>query len=290
MQGSDSEFKKVMTEEETSDHCDQLEIFYENAEEVFDSLRTLLPKCEDVQSYAGEHKEEAPSLSADEPLGFLAVYPSQNDGISIVMHCDPKTHKNKVKAVFPFIGEGCKYSCSIRNVSLYPNRLEAVISSFVDEEENLLLNFYDTHYMDNRVFYNSKDSFQFIIRGLAYCVEVNQASDPDELKKLAGMIDKDSVAENLEIDPNSMIAVYPREDMGADHYEIQSPVQDIKKYGEVNGKEVWQIGVSLGTTPDGEDIPLDIYVTKESMNGTPLPKAGDNISAVVWLQGHLWGL
>lgn len=286
---SDMEFVKVLTEEQASDHCDQLEMYYEDADEVFNSLRTLLPKAEDAESYGQVHRDKAPAVSPDEPLGCLAVYPSQNSGISIVIHSNPKTMKNSVKAVFPFIGEGNKYPCSIQNVQLYPDRLEAVVSAFVDKDQNLLLNFYDTHYLDNRTFYNHKDTFQFIIRGLAFCVEINKAADPNELKKLAGLVDKDS-KENLEIDANTMIAVYPREDIGPDHYEIQSPVQDIKEYGEINGEKVWQIGVLLGTTPDGEDIPLDIYVTERSLDGCPLPKVGDNISAVVWLQGHLWDI
>lgn len=286
---SDNEFVRVLTEEQASDHCDQLEMYYEEAEQVFGSLKTLLPKSEDVESYGSVHHEEKPALSADEPLGFLAVYPSQNAGVSMVIHNDAKTMKNSVKAVFPFIGEGNKYPCSIQNIQLYPNHLEAQISAFIDEDQNLLLNFYDTHYLDNRTFYNDKDTFQFIIRALAYCVEVNQTTDPNELKKIAGLVDKDS-KDNLEIDAKNMIAVYPREDMGADHYEIQSPVQDIKEYGNINGEKVWQIGILLGTTPAGEDIPLDIYVTERSLNGSPLPKVGDNISAVVWLQGHLWGI
>ena len=286
---SDNEFVSCLIEDQASDHCDQLEMYYEEAEEVFNNLKNLLPKSEDAESYGQVNREKAPALSPEEPLGYLAVYPGQNAGISMVIHSNPKTMKNSVKAVFPFIGEGGKYPCAIQKVNLFPNRLEAQISAFIDEDQNLLLNFYDTHYLDNRTFYNSKDTFQFIIRGLAYCIEVNKPADPDELKKLAGLVDKDSNA-NLEIDANNMIAVYPRDDMGADHYEIQSPVQEIKEYGNINGEKVWQIGILLGTTPDGKDIPLDLYITERSLGGQPLPRVGENISAVVWLQGHMWDI
>ena len=106
---SDNEFVSCLIEDQASDHCDQLEMYYEEAEEVFNNLKNLLPKSEDAESYGQVNREKAPALSPEEPLGYLAVYPGQNAGISMVIHSNPKTMKNSVKAVFPFIGEGGKF-------------------------------------------------------------------------------------------------------------------------------------------------------------------------------------
>ena len=261
-----TEFIKVMTEDETPGHYDQIEMFYENAEAVLTTLPKILKSSEEVVSYGSEKSEEAPAISPDEPLGYLACHPSQNSGLEMVIYSNPKTMKNSVKDVFPFVDEGAKYNCSIQNIHLFDNRMEAQIEAFIDDENNMLLNFFDTHYLNNRAFYNNEDNFQFIIRGFAYGLEKNEPDD-------------------------TIISVSQREDMGLDHYEIQSPVKDIDELPEkINGQKVWRLGLVLGFNPDGSEIPLDVYITERSLADSQLPKEGDNISAVVWLQGHLWGI
>lgn len=295
MKSSVYELIQQLDEEQTPGHLDQVEMFYEDTDEVFKSLTGVITKSEEAVSYGTVRQEQAPELKEDETLGYVIVHPNQHAGLSCVLHCDPKKMKNSVKAVFPFIDEGCKYPCTIQSVKLFDNKVEAQIEAFIDDEQNLSMTFYDAHYLNNRAFYNGKDTFHFIIRGFAYCIEINQPgkvqiTDPEELQKLAGVVEGE-VKEKVELDLENMIAVYPREDMGADHYEIQSPVLEVNQYPEkVNEQTVWQIRVMLGRNPDGSEIPLDVYITERSLEGAPLPKVGDNISAVVWLQGHLWGI
>ena len=48
--------------------------------------------------------------------------------------------------------------------------------------------------------------------------------------------------------------------------------------------------IVLGFTPDGEDIPLDVYLTKKSLEDNPLPEEGDNVYLTVHIQGYLYNI
>lgn len=218
-----------------------------------------------ADTYASNNPEKLPEDGIKEPQGKLMVCPDSEAGLAILVIKDLNTNKENIRAVFPFITKGEEYPCSIRNVKLDYYGNEALIEAFVDEEENLLLTFYDIHYLDNRNFYNPNDTFKFRLMGFASYIEVVENDD--------------------------MISVTQDQDENNERYEIYSVVKAVEKYSDnVNGERVFRITLSLGYAPDGEDIPLDIYVTKRSLGGKLLPEVGDNIYAEVHIHGYLTGI
>ena len=224
-----------------------------------------LSESSKAETYASKNSDKVPAKTIKEPQGKLMVCPDSEAGLGILVIKDPERNIENIRAVFPFITKGHEYPCSIRNVKLDYYGNEALIEAFVDEEENLLLTFYDIHYLDNRSFYNPNDIFKFRLVGLVSYIEVVENDD--------------------------LISVTQDQDENNERYELYSVVKAIEKYSDnVNGEKVFRITISLGYTPDGEDIPLDIYVTKRSLGGKLLPEIGDNIYAEVHIHGYLTGI
>ena len=234
---------------------------------IVEFYKDKIDKSVKAETYASKHIEDIPqSTNYDwekEPQGEIKVYPGSNEGLGFVYIKDPKTNNNSIKSVFPFISEGYEYPCSIQNIKLDYLHNEGEIEAFIDEDENLLVNFYDIHFLDNRKFYNPDDTFNFILMGLASNVEVVENDD---------MISMEQDQDNI--------------------YEIYSVVRAINKYSDnINGEKVWRMTIVLGFTPDGEDIPLDVYLTQKSLlDNEPLPEEGDNVYLTVHIQGYLYNI
>ena len=65
-------------------------------------------------------------------------------------------------------------------------------------------------------------------------------------------------------------------------------MREIEEYSEnVNGQKIWGLTVVLGFSPDGEDIPLKLYMTEKSLGDSQFPNVGDNIAVNLSLQGYL---
>ncbi len=208
------------------------------------------------------NEEEENKVPENEPLGKIMVYPHIEHGLGLIVTKDRKTKVEKLRNVYPFLEKGHEYKCKLQNVLIGYYRQEAQLVAFIDEYENLMITFYDKHYIANRFLYNKDDSYIFNINALAYSVEI--------------------------INNDNMICVSPTYDIDSEHYEIDTIVNRVSIYDEfVNEQKVWQLDVVIGYTPDGDEIPLVVYFTKKSLNGNPIPQKGDNVHLSVSIQGSL---
>lgn len=261
------DFTTELSEDASPGHLDQLELFYKDTEELFGSMTSIITSSQLAVTCASLHPELARTPDASEPTGHLLQWPSARCGLTSVIRSDQQGQCNSLIAVFPFIGDGVKQRCRLLETRLYANRLEAQLFAYIGVDEELNMTFYDAHYLANRNIYQKEALYNFILRGFAYHLET-VTPGPDGF----------------------MEAIYQREELGADHYEISGLVKDVKEYDfAMPEQKFWLIRTLIARTSGGEKIEIDLLLTGKVLDKGSLPKQGDCINALIWLQGHLWG-
>ncbi|PKL45177.1 MAG: hypothetical protein CVV41_03545 [Candidatus Riflebacteria bacterium HGW-Riflebacteria-1] len=256
-----------LSEDASPGHLDQLELFYKDTEELFGSMTSIITSSQLAVTCSSLHPELAQPLAAGEPAGHLLQWPSPRCGLTSVIRSDQQGQCNSLIAVFPFIGDGVKHRCRLLETRLYANRLEAQLFAYIGGDEELNMTFYDAHYLANRTIYQKEALYHFILRGFAYHLE-SVMPGPDGF----------------------MEAIYQREELGADHYEISGLVRDVKEYDfAMPEQKFWLLRTLIARTSSGEEIEIDLLLTGKTLGKNSLPQAGDCINALIWLQGHLWG-
>ena len=182
-----------LSEDASPGHLDQLELFYENTEELFASMTSIITSSLVATTCASLRPELAPPAASSEPAGFLLNWPSMRCGLTSIIRSDQQGQCNSLAAVFPFIGDGVKHRCRLLETRLYANRLEAQLAAYIGEDEELALTFYDAHYLANRTIYQKDAAYHFVLRGFVYHLEIT--------------------------DGEFMEALFQRAELGADHYE-----------------------------------------------------------------------
>lgn len=273
------DFITELSETASPGHLDQLELFYENTDELFGTLTDIITASQLAMTYASVRQKDFPALPASEPAGYLLQWPSPRCGLASIIRSEQSGQCNSFQAVFPFINEGVRHTCRILKTRLFSSRLEAQLEVVAGEDEELALTFYDVNYLADRVAYSKDAVFQFMLRGLAYFFEVFVAEP---------VVTNDP--EPVAFETAGMAALFPREDLGADHYEIQGPVKEVKEPDfEMLGQKIRLVRVTIAHTSGGEDVDFDLCVTQKVLGKGRVPVPGDDIRAVIWLQGHLWG-
>ncbi len=263
------QFITTLNDEQSPGHLDQIELFYDDTEKLFDSISDIIAASQLAVTYATTRSGEFKALPAVEPSGWLLQWPTGLNGLSCVVKSDESGAQNALQAVFPFCSDGVTYSCRLTGVRLFSNRLEAQLQVMAGEEEELALTFYDARYLCDRVVYQKDAVYLFNLRAFAYFFAVMPPG-------------QDSV--------DGLWALLNRPDLGADHYEIHGPVRSVAELElPMLGQKVWRVSVVIGCSSEMEEQLLDILVTGKVLGNTPSPVEGSQIRAVVWLQGHLWG-
>lgn len=263
-------FITELSEENSPGHLDQLEIFYEDTEKVFDSISEKIASSQLAITYATVRPKEFAALTTGEPSGYLLHWPAHQHGLSAVIRSEGDGQQNSLQCVFPFSCEGVTFTCRLTEVRLFSNRLEAQLKVIAGAEEELELTFYDAHYLADRVVYQAAGVYQFVLRAFAYFFVAQPASEEEE---------------------EGLWALYNRSELGADHYEIHGPVQSVSELAEpMLGQKTWQVRILVGRSMADEEHLIEVFLTQKILGNGRLPVVGDNARAVVWLQGHLWGV
>lgn len=261
------DFITELSEDTSPGHLDQLELFYENTEELFGSMTSIITSSLIAVTCASLRPEITRTLAKTEPAGHLLQWPSARCGLTSIIRSDQQGQCNSLVAVFPFIGDGVKHHCRLLEARLFANRLEAQLTAYVGKDEELSLTFYDAHYLADRTIYQKDGLYQFALRGFAYHLEVSIPGDD-----------------------GFMEAIFQREELGADHYEISGLVRKVTEYDfSMPKQKFWLIRTLIARTSGEEEIEIDLLLTGKTLGKSCLPEPGNCINALIWLQGHLWG-
>jgi len=239
----------------------------------------------------GENRPAPYELPADEPGGTVLIWPIPRQGMLMVIELAQGYGPNKFISAYPWFCEGTQHRILLEQVYPWDNRLEAQIKATVGD---MSITFFDPLYAQHKGFYKAGKTYQFILSGFAYFCAVVEAkpfliSDPETIRIFRSTDEEDqNDLSPITIQTKGMAAFFPVEEWDRDEYQFQAPVKQVTETALFEEK-TWRIRGTIGHhMEDDSDIDLDIYVPEKSLRGGKIPKAGDDISGTLWLQGYLW--
>lgn len=258
-------FINELDENNSPGHLDQLELFFEDTDELFNSITEIVTASQLAITYLTANKEENLQSAKENPEGYLLKWPDPEYGLMTVISSQEKGSLNSLTAVYPFSSSGTQFTCRLQEIRLFSNKIEAQLRVTAGEDDLLELTFYDIHFLYDQAIYKKDAQYRFILRAFAYHVEIHKESE-------------------------SLSALFQRPDLGADHYEVQGQVIAINELKNGMLKQrTWALKVAIAEDPCGEATALEILLSAKVLGNEKPPTAGQGISAVIWLQGHLWG-
>jgi hypothetical protein len=277
-------------EEGAHGHGDHWGIF---AEDTGTLIGTTLPTAIQQGRLAccwAENRVAPYQLPPDTPGARHVMWPSNNQGMMVVMQLADKGGPHIVVSAYPWVAEGVQHAIVLERVLPWHNQLEAQIEADLN---GMPITFFDGLYGQNRGFYRSGKRYQFILFGFAYICEVITpqpmvVSDPETVRifRSAPGEDPEDISP-ITLQTKGLAAFFPCSKGDRDDYQFQAPVKDIKET-EMLGQRLWRIRATVGRSLNDEDLDLAIFVTEKALRGDKVPQPGDDIAGALWLQGYLW--
>lgn len=205
---------------------------------------------------------------------------------------------HQLASLYPWTSEGVQHTIKLKQVKLWPGRLEAYIVASVGPGDEIDIAFFDTLFAANRVFYKKDELYQFILVGFPYSFQISKSEPiiidaPSKVRSLrqamyANDTQQRESSEPLTFETKGMTALLPRPDLAADDYEFQGPVKSVTEYhAEILGQRAWRIRVTVAR-PGDQDFDIDLCLTEKTLGNSRLPKIGEDVCGLLWLQGYLW--
>lgn len=223
-------------------------------------------------------------------IHHLYNWPAWRQGMMLVIQ-EKKGQQPTITSFYPFVSDGVQHELKIKRIYPHYGGGEASLETSVSDDMPLV--FFDTHYALNKANYGPEMSYQFILAGFAYSCSIN-TSQPipisDETRLIfekAFSIQGFSIPD--EIQTKRMTVFVPAEGGGIDDYWYRGPVKEISETKFLD-QVVFKIRTTvaqINNEEESRDFDLDIFVAERVLENEK-PKIGDEISGILWLQGHLW--
>jgi hypothetical protein len=215
----------------------------------------------------------------DSPLNFLALVVS---GI--------EEGSNQLWSAYPVCAEGMKSRLVIDAVKAWDNAgIEGIIEASVPDGG--MITFFDPYYFLNKDGYHLGEEVTVALGALAYTL---QKAEQLEIEVHEGeMLEihrKNLLEQDPTIDVSAITSVpisldgtsiyFPR---GEDDAELRFKVEQISPF-KCAERSVMQITGTI-MKPESGDVKINVYASEQVLNGY-VPQIGDNVEAVVWMQGY----
>jgi hypothetical protein len=211
-----------------------------------------------------------------------------------VLITDPDGRKAPT-AAWPFTTDGIEHEIEIERVLLAPDRLQAIVEGTIAEE--LPVTWLDVLFPVDRAFYAEASVHRVVLAGIAHRFSISapppiQIAEDDPSYAVLRDLNPHAAGDDgtITINTQGMAAIFPVEGGPATLYSIQGPVKRIEKYsGELFGRDVWDIRVTVARLGDenDQDVDLSIMVSDIVLNGQRLPQVGGDVSGTISLQGRI---
>lgn len=179
------------------------------------------------------------------------------------------TENSMVSTSYPFSVDGEEHTMELNDVKEWSNNLEAWLEGSIGPAA---INFFDTLYFKEKDSYQKGQEYRFKLSGFAYQIS---KSEPETIQD----------GEGREFSTQDMAAFFPWSQGFSDDYQFQTVVKEIGEL-EFRGNTVYRITAPLFRDEEThEDYDVAIYVSENNLRENIQPE--DNISGIMWLQGHL---
>jgi hypothetical protein len=181
-------------------------------------------------------------------------------------------------------------SCELTVVSVREDcrGIEGIVTAAVDDGPELT--FFDPLFFTTTA-YRPGARVRVALAALAYVAEsapdqAIQITDPEQIRAmLTGSGEDPADPSPLTIHTAGMSAWFPRDEGLGDDGEFQSRIHEVHVTACL-GMEVHVLGISLARLGD-RDIRCRLYVPRSTLRGGFVPRVGDDVRGVAWLQGRL---
>lgn len=216
----------------------------------------------------------------DSPLHFLALVAS---GI--------EEGRNELWSAYPVCGEGIASRLIIDEVKAWDNGIEGIIEASVPEGG--MISFFDPFFFLNKDRYRLGEEVDVTLAALAYMV---QKAEQLEIEIHEGPMLEIHRKSLLEEDPTLDISTITSVPISLDGAAMYFPRGETKDDAELRFKVERVSPITCaersfmqfsGTImkPDRGDLKIIVYASEQVLNGYA-PRIGDNVEAIVWMQGY----
>ncbi|PTX99272.1 hypothetical protein DB345_02530 [Spartobacteria bacterium LR76] len=216
----------------------------------------------------------------DGPFRFVAL-------ISTNSVSEPKS--NIVFTAYPFPHDGCVNSLTIKSAVDWVNPNEGIVNASTESAE---FSFFDPLYFLNKSSYKIGYKADFIITALSY---VFRACEQHEIKVDGGPLLEIERANALKEDPNADINKITTVSLSLEHACWLMPADAKSDYYfrgipefveriEADGQGFYKVTIVLAR-PEETDFRAAVYASEAILDGY-IPKVGEPVEGVLWLQGR----
>jgi len=218
---------------------------------------------------------------AETPVNFLALIVAEIDEGS-----------NLLWSGYPVCAEGNGCRLVIDEVRSWDNGIEGTIKAYVPDGG--LVYFFDPYFFLNKDRYVVGEEVTVKLGALAYMV---QKAEQLEIEITEGPMLEIERQRLLEDDPNADVtsitsvpismdgaAIYFPRGEDQDDAEIRFKVSETARFTCADRPFMRLSGIIM--RPDSGDVSINIYASEQVLGGY-VPQVGDNVEAVVWMQGYL---
>ena len=259
---------------------------------VLDLLPEAMQKAQQVVPETGAERRATRPLPPDEPEGMIFVWPTRTTGLTVLL--TQTDGEWSMTGCWPFMTSGTEHDAEIRRVVLGHDSLRAMVEVAIDDAVGLT--YYDYEFAAKRGLYVKGVDHRLVLSGIAHAFGPADTSPleigPDAPSFSALSEWSEAVGDNgkIAIQTKGMAAIFPREDIAPNAYEVRGPVVRVRKHLDLMlGQPVWLVCVTVARIgEDDTDVNLDIAVAETVLEGRPLPAVGDDIEALILLQGSIW--
>jgi hypothetical protein len=217
-------------------------------------------------------------------------------GYFALVDCDTRStpRHNEFITAFPIMSAGIRHQMAIDGFQPLDLPMESLVDAV---DHDFSLSFFDPCFYRNRFTYKVGEKHVFSLAALAYSLRQPEVMEYDiDAGPLLEIERQNLLKENPNADANSvksvrislarMAACFPHKDYPA-AYEIRSPVKSVEWF-QFEDQDFCCLRVTLvrmGEDAD-EDFDILLYAASHVLHDYK-PQVGDDVEAVIWLQGNL---
>jgi hypothetical protein len=290
-----------LSDEDAGGHGDHWSMFADNPSQLIGQiLPQAVREAQSAMCYADTSGARPMPLPSEEPAGTVLSWPMQRFGVFLIVQLSEGHKGGELASAFPRASDGVEHVVDLEVVRLWPNRLEAQIEGVVGNGAMPIV-FFDPLFARHRGFYQKDGRYRFIFTGFPYRIEVCDSppiviNDPERVRAMRRATEPQVSTEETDSEPiviqtKGMAALFPLQDAGADDYQFQGPVKSVTELdAKMLGCRTWRVRVTVARFSElsDEDFDIDLYVTEKALESGALPKIGDDVRGILWLQGYLW--
>lgn len=254
-------------------------------EEALKSLPDILPNAVVSQSYADMTSLTPPyPCSLPFPKAASLAYPNhRGDLVALILI---EEDANRFASMFPYKWAGKTFDATIDQVYVWDNGVEGQVEI---DTHGFLLTFFDTHFISDKEFFVSAGKYGFSLLGIGYDIGYPEKNELTvKMKKEVLQV----MGEEVEADTDKVFSLQGMKtfmNIGQDErdeYSFRGSILSVKNE-TMMGLSIYLITIDALRNIDDETFELPVIVSHKAWKESEVPKVGDEIEGILWLQGRM---